>query len=91
VLATLAGHVINHHMVGQACMNGIYAAGFALFSTCQFPKQHSHKRGIYSFALENPRQSAAEMHNKQDASASPDAFNMYRIVIVWKLCESIAT
>jgi hypothetical protein len=91
VLATVAGRVINHHMAGQACMNGICAAGFALFSTCQFPKQQLHKRGIYSLLWKTPRQSAAEIYGEQNASASPDTFNTFRILFIWRLCESTGT
>ena len=41
LLATLAGGVINQHMVVQACISGASAAGFALLSKCQFPTQRT--------------------------------------------------
>jgi hypothetical protein len=36
VLATLAGNVINHWMVGQTSIYGMYGVGFALFCVRQY-------------------------------------------------------
>jgi len=50
-LATLTSGVITHHMAGQACMSGVYAAGFALLSKWHFPKQ----RTCVSFKIRTSR------------------------------------
>jgi hypothetical protein len=67
VLATLAGIVINHWMVGQTNIYAIYGVGIALFCVCQYAKQQSCKSGIYSFTFEITRQSDPKAYNREDA------------------------